>query len=171
LKRLIIALLALAALAFAAGAVARNYTGSALSLQLKAHKAQLKEVAPSSSISLHCDEGAIDYGSGTGDPTVRIFKLDPPVRLKHRRFHLVKPRTRSFAAGLDPAGNPIIVKVDFVLDASGKFNKRYSKASGTLRITGNFLGPKPNPEYPGQFTLFHNCDSGVVQWAVHRTGF
>jgi hypothetical protein len=170
LKRLTIIVLVLAALALPASAVARNYTGSVLSLQLKAHKPQLKEVGPKA-ISLSCDEGAIDYASGAGDPTLRIFKLDPPLPLKHRKFHLVKHKTKRFAAGLDPAGNPIVVQVDFVLNASGKFNQRYSKASGSLRITGNFLGPKPNPDYPGQFTLYHNCDSDAVDWQAHRTGF
>lgn len=170
MKRLTIFVLMLTALALPASAVARNFAGSHMLLRLKAHKAQLKEVGPYA-IPLHCDEGAIDYASGAGASTVQTVKLDPPLSLKHRGFHLIKRKTERYAVGADSAGNPIVAQVDFVVDARGKFNKRYSKASGNLRITGSFLGPEPNSSYAGQRTLYHNCDSGVVGWGVHQTGF
>lgn len=167
MRRLIgfISVLAILALPAAAAAAARNYVGPDFGLGMKAYKNQVKEVIVGE-LNLQCDEGTTTTAAAGPAP---MFKLDPAKQVnKRRKFHVVADKTLNFAL-IDPNTDEV-VGVDhdhFTVDASGKFNKRYSKVSGTLRFTGSYRGPRPDATYPGQKIQYHNCDSGTVSWSAH----
>jgi hypothetical protein len=165
MRRLIVCVAALAMLALPAGAyaAARNFVGANLGLGMKAYKNQVKELRPTG-LLVNCDEGQTK--ADAGGPIV--YKLQPPLALKHRKLHAEEDKTQSFAK-LDPVTAEVIgVEHDrFHLSVHGKFNRRYTKASGTLRFTGSFRGPDPNAQYKGQMIQYHNCDSGTVAWHAH----
>jgi hypothetical protein len=166
MRRLFVCVAALAMLALPAGAyaAARNFVGANLGLGMKAYKNQVKELQPRG-LPVNCDEG--QTRADRGGPIV--YKLEPPLALKHRKLHAEEDKTQSFAI-VDP-GTAEIVGVDhdkFHLSVHGKFNRRYTKASGTLRFTGSFRGPDPNAQYEGQKIQYHNCDSGTLAWHAHR---
>jgi hypothetical protein len=165
MRRLIVCVSVLTALALPTiAAAARIYSGGNLGLLLKTNKAQVKELLPREEIPVNCDEGQTT--AGRGGPLV--YKLQPSLALKHRRLHAEEDKTQSFAIVAPGTGEIVGVDHDrFHLSVSGKFNKRYTKASGTLRFTGSFRGPDPNAQYEGQTIQYHNCDSGTLAWHVH----
>ena len=171
MKRSIVclAMLAILALPGNAPAAARNYSGAKLGLGLKAYKNQVKDLSPGR-LPLKCDEGTTKTDAAGPVP---FFRLDPAKQVKkNRKFHIVADKTLSFAA-LDPiTDEPTGVERDrFQIDVTGRFNKRYSKASGTLRFTGSFRGPDPNAQIEGEKIQYHNCDSGLVNWSATKTGY
>lgn len=167
MRRVIISISALAILALPASAAAvRIYSGPDFGFVMKGNKNQIKELGLGR-IPLQCDEGATN--TSITDPTLQ-FKLDPvkPVK-KNRKFHVVADKTLSY-----PIVDPITLELvgverdKFQLDVRGKFNKRYSKASGTMRFTGSIRGPDPNAQYEGEAIQYHNCDSGPLDWKAPR---
>jgi hypothetical protein len=165
MRRLIVCVAALATLALPAGAyaAARNFVGANLGLGMKAYKNQVKEILPRG-LPVNCDEG--QTRADRGGPLV--YKLEPPLALKHRKLHAEEDKTQSFAIVAPGTGEIVGVDHDrFHLSVRGKFNRHYTKASGTLRFTGSFRGPDPNAQYEGQQIQYHNCDSGTVAWHVH----
>jgi hypothetical protein len=164
MRRLIVCVSVLTALALPTiAAAARIYSGDNFGLLLKTNKAQAKKLYPTG-VPLKCDEG--ETKADAGGPIV--YKLEPPLKLKHRKLHAEEDKTQSFAI-VDP-GTAEIVGVEhdrFHLSVRGKFNRHYTKASGTLRFTGSFRGPDPNAQYEGQLIQYHNCDSGTLAWHAH----
>ena len=117
-------------------------------------------------IPLQCDEGA----THTKEAATLVYRFDPPKQVKeNRKFHVVADKTLSYAT-IDPiTGDLGTVEHDrFELDVNGRFNKRFSKATGTLRFTGTFRGPDPNAQIEGELTQYHNCDSGIVDFKAPR---
>ncbi len=171
MRRVIISVLVLATLALpgSASGAARNFSGAKLGLGLKAYKNQVKDLFPGR-LSLQCDEGTTKTDAAGPVP---FFRLDPAKQVKkNRKFRVVADKTLSFAA-LDPiTDEPAGVERDrFQIDVTGRFNRRYSKATGTLRFTGSFRGPDPNANIPGEKIQYHNCDSGLVNWSATKSGY
>jgi len=103
-------------------------------------------------VSLYCNEGQT-----TTDPSLDPSRWrwnSPYPRVKHRRFHVVSPKTQTHSV-VDNNGNVVGTERDeYVLDARGRFNKSYRKASGTVRITGSHRGPSHlDPELQIQYQL------------------
>jgi hypothetical protein len=161
-RRVIISVVVGAALALPGSAEASVYTGDVLGIVLR-QKSKLREITVFGGLPLNCDEGKT---TTDGSLDISRWRWNPPYpRVKHHRFHVVEPKTQAYAVvGND--GNVVGTERDeYVLDARGRFNKSYRKASGTVRITGSYRGPSPlDPELQIQY---HNCDSGTVQWKVH----
>ncbi len=163
MKRLIISVCVLAVLALpGSAAAARLYTSNVLGIDLKAYKNKLKTIDVGR-LTLNCDEGQTVTDS---PPQLSRWRFNPPLGLAHRKFHVVEPKKAAYPV-FDIDGNLVAVERDeFVLDAKGRFNKRYSKASGTVRITGSYRGQDPNR--PDRYLIqYHNCDSGTIQWEAH----
>ncbi len=159
---MVISVVVVAALALPGSTEASVYIGNVLDVVLR-QNSKLREITVEAPVSLYCNEGqTTTYPS----LTISRWRWNPPYpRVKHRRFHVVSPKTQTYAV-VDNQGNVVGTEKDeFVLDARGRFNKSYGKASGTVRITGSYRGPSPlDPERQIQY---HNCDSGTVQWKVH----
>jgi hypothetical protein len=147
----------------AAATAARIYTSDYLEVLLKTNKPQVKKLG-AGDVPVTCDEGKTTIDSGA---PVR-YNLQPPLPLKKRKLHAELDKTQNFAVGSDPVtGDVVVAHLKFHLSLRGKFNKRYTKASGAFRFTGDFLGPKPNPQIEGEKIPYHNCDSGTLAWRAH----
>ena len=151
----------------AAATAARIYTSDYLEVLLKTNKPQVKKLG-AGDVPVTCDEGKTTIDSGA---PVR-YNLQPPLPLKKRKLHAELDKTQNFPVGSDPVtGDVVVAHLKFHLSLRGKFNRRYTKASGTLRFTGDFLGPKPNPQIAGEKTPYRNCDSGLVNWSATKSGY
>jgi len=166
MRRVIISVFVLTILALPASAAAsRSYGNSDLGIVLKANKNQIKQLVLGK-IPLQCDEGT----THTAETATLVFRLDPAKQVKkNRKFHVVADKTLSYAI-VDPITLELVgVERDkFEVDVNGKFNKRYSKATGSLRFTGSFRGPDPNAQTEGELSQYHNCDSGIIDFKAPR---
>jgi hypothetical protein len=159
------------ALALAATAGARIYGGGNLiSLSLKAYKNKFKEVGVGT-IPMKCDEGTTDTRKSNASAVRFRWKTPPfPSVKRDRRFRLVKENNERFPV-IDESGNFVgIEKDEFVLRVKGRFNRAFTKAHGTMRITGSYRGQDPN-QPPGYLMQYHHCDTGVLSWNAHMVGF
>jgi hypothetical protein len=169
-KRLIISALLVTALAVPASAGARNFGGGDIALLLKAYKNKFKEVGVGD-ITLNCDEGKTDTGNSSATAMRWRWKSPPyPSVRRDRRFRIVDSKTVAYPV-IDASGNLVGVEKDeLMLRIRGRFNRSYSRARGTFRITGSYRGPDPNgPE--GYMIQYHHCDSGALQWSAHQVGY
>jgi hypothetical protein len=166
MRRAIISIFVLAILALPASVAAnRSYSNSDLAISLKAYKNQIKQLSLGK-ISLQCDEGK----THTRETATLVFRLDPAKQVKkNRKFHVLADKTLSY-----PIVDPITLELvgverdKFKVDVNGRFNKRYTKATGSLRFTGSFRGPDPNAQIEGELIQYHNCDSGIIGFTAPR---
>jgi hypothetical protein len=159
------------ALALAATVEARNYGGGNLvAFSLKAYKNKFKEFDVGT-IPMKCDEGTTDTGNSSANAVRYRWKTPPlPSVKRDRRFRIVKEKSERYPV-IDENANLVgIEKDEFVLHAKGRFNRAFTKAHGTVRITGSYRGPDPNGP-PGSMIQYHHCDTGVLDWNAHKTGF
>ncbi len=137
------------------------YSGHPVSVFLKGeHIKKVNTVSFDTGLPLKCDEGTTSFDSPVVNP-----KSERP-RLKHRKFNIEFVVEPVFEV-IDDGGYPVSrTKGKFAIAVKGRFNKSYRKASGTLRMTGDWFGAKSaNGFYDLQY---HNCDSGIVDWIVHK---
>ena len=170
-QALIVTAVLVTALALPAAAAARNYGGGNLvAFSLKAYKNKFKEFAVGD-LSMRCDEGTTDMGNSSANAPRFRWKTPPfPSVKRDRRFRIVEDKTERYPV-VDENGDLVgIEKDEFVLHAKGRFNRSFSKAHGTVRITGSYRGPDPNRP-PGYMIQYHHCDTGVLDWNAHNVGF
>jgi hypothetical protein len=92
-------------------------------------------------VSLYCNEGQT-----TTDPSLDLSRWrwnSPYPRVKHRRFHVVSPKTQTHSV-VDNNGNVVGTERDeYVLDARGRFQQELPEGLRHREDHGEPPGPIP----------------------------